>query len=106
MAQQDSSVGRTVLQSFCSECVLSPRAGPAPVQLCGPGGFPGLLFGQCANCSWEFVAVRIGTISARPLSYVYNPNDELRKALGLSFHCAPGVWELEAADEEAASQAQ
>ena len=60
--------------------------------------------------------MQVGPISARPPSYVYNPSDELRsynvfrfeggRALGLSFHSAPGGWELEAADEEAASQAQ
>ena len=102
MARSD---GRTVVQSWCSECALSPRAGAAPVELSGPGGFPGLLFGRCANCSWEFVATQGGPVSARPLRYVYNPGDELRfyfvypfeggKVLGPSFHCAPGVWELE-----------
>ena len=76
MARSD---GRTMLQSWCSECALSPRGGAAPVQLSGPGGFPAFLFGQCTNCSWEFVAVQGGPISARPLCYVYNPADELRK---------------------------
>ena len=71
--------GCTELQSFCSECALSPRAEASSVRLFGAGGFPVRLFGQCLSCSSEFVAVQVGVITARPLSNVYDPNAELRR---------------------------
>ena len=75
MAEKECE-GRTVLQTDCSECALSPRAPRASVLLCGPSGFPSHLFGCCPNCAVEFVAVQAGPVTARPLSLVYDPHPE------------------------------
>ena len=60
--------GCTVLQSFCSECALSPRAEAPSVRLFGAGGFPVRLFGQCLSCSSEFVRATRADLGARSLT--------------------------------------